>query len=88
MYISVKSVRPLSEYQLLLTFENGEKKIFDMKPYLDKGIYKELKDENKFKTVRISFDSIEWCNNADIDPEFLYEKSKKITEQYKRTVGK
>ncbi len=81
MYISVKSVRPLSEYQLLLTFENGEKKIFDMKPYLDKGIYKELKDENKFKTVRISFDSIEWCNNADIDPEFLYEKSKKITEQ-------
>ena len=81
MYISVKSVRPLSEYQLLLTFENGEKKIFDMKPYLDKGIYKELKDENKFKTVRISFDSIEWCNSADIDPEFLYEKSKKITEQ-------
>ena len=81
MYISVKSVRSLSEYQLLLTFENGEKKIFDMKPYLDKGIYKELKDENKFKTVRISFDSIEWCNKADIDPEFLYEKSKKITEQ-------
>ena len=81
MYISVKSVRPLSEYQLLLTFENGEKKIFDMKPYLDKGIYKELKDENKFKTVRISFDSREWCNKADIDPEFLYEKSKKITEQ-------
>ena len=81
MYISVKSVRPLSEYQLLLTFENGEKKIFDMKPYLDKGIYKELKDESKFKTVRISFDSIEWCNNADIDPEFLYEKSKKINEQ-------
>ena len=81
MYISVKSVRPLSEYQLLLTFENGEKKVFDMKPYLDKGIYKELKDENKFKTVRISFDSIEWCNKADIDPEFLYEKSKKITEQ-------
>ena len=81
MYISVKSVRPLSEYQLLLTFENGEKKIFDMKPYLDKGIYKELKDESKSKTVRISFDSIEWCNNADIDPEFLYEKSKKITEQ-------
>ena len=81
MYISVNSVRPLSEYQLLLTFENGEKKIFDMKPYLDKGIYKELKDESKFKTVRISFDSIEWCNKADIDPEFLYEKSKKITEQ-------
>ena len=46
-----------------------------MKPYLDKGIFKELKDENKFKSVRVSFDSIEWCNQADIDPEVLYERS-------------
>jgi len=66
---------PLSDYRLLLTFDNSEKKIFDMKPYLDKGIYRELKDESKFKSVRVSFDSIEWCNQADIDPEFLYEKS-------------
>jgi len=75
MYLAVINVKPLSDYQLLLTFENGEKKIFDMKPYLDKGIFKELKDEKKFKSVRVSFDSIEWCNQADIDPEVLYEKS-------------
>ena len=75
MYLAVTDVKALSEYQLLLTFENGEKRLFDMKPYLDKGIYKELKDESKFRSVRVSFDSIEWCNQADIDPEFLYEKS-------------
>ena len=75
MYLAVIDVKPLSDHQLLLTFENGEKRMFDMKPYLDKGIYKDLKDENKFKSVRVSFDSIEWCNQADIDPEFLYEKS-------------
>ena len=46
-----------------------------MKPYLDKGIFQELKDKKKFKTVRVSFDSIEWANQADIDPEILYEKS-------------
>jgi hypothetical protein len=77
MYLAVIEVEPLSNYQLLLTFENGEKRIFDMKPYLDKGIFKELKDERIFKSVRISFDSIEWCNKADIDPEILYEKSLK-----------
>ncbi|WP_366922113.1 DUF2442 domain-containing protein [Metallumcola ferriviriculae] len=75
MYLAVINVKPLSDYQLLLTFENGEKKKFDMKPYLDKGIFKELKDEKKFESVRVSFDSIEWCNQADIDPEVLYEKS-------------
>ncbi|WP_035270702.1 DUF2442 domain-containing protein [Desulfitibacter alkalitolerans] len=76
MYLAIIDVKPLSDYQLLLTFENGEKRIFDMKPYLDKGVFKELEDEEKFKSVRVSFDSIEWSNQADIDPEFLYEKSK------------
>lgn len=75
MYLSVIDVEPLSNYQLLLTFENGEKRIFDMKPYLDKGIFKELRDERMFKSVKVSFDSIEWPNQADIDPEVLYEDS-------------
>ena len=60
---------------LILTFENNEVKIFDMIPYLDKGIFQELKDENLFKAVKVSFDSIEWPNEADIDPEILYEDS-------------
>lgn len=76
MYLSVIKVKPLQDYQLLLTFENGEKRIFDMKPYLGKGVFQELKDEKMFRTVRVSFDSIEWSNQADIDPEVLYEKSK------------
>lgn len=75
MYLAVISVKPLDDYKLELVFENNEKRLFDMKPYLDKGIYKELKDESIFKSVKVSFDSIEWCNKADIDPEFLYDKS-------------
>lgn len=75
MLVSVKEVKPLNDYKLLLSFENGEIRVFDMKPYLDKGIYKELKNEDIFRTVSISFDSIEWVNHADIDPEFLYLKS-------------
>lgn len=80
MYLSIVDVKPLKDYQLLLTFENGEKRIFDMKPYLNKGIFKELKDERVFRSVRVSFDSIEWSNQADIDPEVLYEKSFEIKE--------
>lgn len=75
MYLAVIDVKPLDDYKLLLTFENGENRIFDLKPYLDKGIFKELRDEKKFRTVRISFDSVEWSNQADIDPEILYEES-------------
>ena len=78
MYYSVIKVKPLPNFQILLEFENGEERTFDMNEYLDKGIFSELKDESLFKSVRVSFDSIEWENGADIDPEILYHDSKPV----------
>ena len=75
MYLSVKEVKPLNDYLLLLKFENEEEKIFDVKPYLNIGKFQELKDENLFKSVKVCFDSIEWDNQLDLDPELLYSKS-------------
>ena len=76
MYLSVKKVKPLSDYKLELTFENNEIKIFDVKPYLDTGLFKTLKDRHIFEMVKVSFDTIEWPNGIDLDPEVLYEKSR------------
>jgi hypothetical protein len=75
MFKAVIKVIPIENYDLNLTFENGENKIFDMKPYLDLGIFKELKNPEMFNSVRVSFDTIQWQNQADIDPETLYEDS-------------
>lgn len=75
MYLAVKQVEALEDFTLLLTFENGERKKFDMKPYLNLGIFQELKDFRLFKTVRTSFDTVEWANEADLDPEVLYQQS-------------
>lgn len=71
-------VKAGSDYTLILTFDNGEVKVFDMKPYLNLGIFKELKDLKLFNSVRKSFDSVEWSNEADMDPEILYYESKSI----------
>jgi hypothetical protein len=78
MYLAIKEVRPQDNYMLLLTFENGEKRQFDMKPYLEMGIFQELKDLRLFNTVKTSFDSVEWENEADIDPETLYQNSIRV----------
>ncbi len=75
MYLSVIDVKPLKDYKLLLKFENNEEKIFDITPYLEIGKFKELKDKELFNSVKVSFDTIEWSNGLDLDPEFLYEKS-------------
>ena len=76
MYIGITAVIPQEDYTLLLTFENGEQRIFDMKPYLDFGpVFKALKEPAMFKTARVCFKTVAWENNADLDPEILYPES-------------
>jgi len=74
MCLSVKKVTPLSDYKLLLEFENDESRVFDVQPYLEIGKFTELKNINIFNSVRVCFDSIEWENHLDFAPEFLYKK--------------
>ncbi len=80
MYFSVKKVEASENYFLIIEFEN-EKKRFDMKPYLELGIFRELKNIELFNTVHKKFDTIEWANEADLDPEFLYENSEEIINE-------
>ena len=79
MYIGVKAVKPQDDYKLLLTFENDEQRIFDMKPHLDFGpVFQALKDPAMFNSVRVCFKTIAWANDADIDPEILYPYSQEL----------
>jgi hypothetical protein len=78
MHPAVKSVRVLDNYRLVLQFRNGEEKIFDVAPYLHIGKFAELREPSMFASVVVKFDSIEWANQLDIDPEFLYEQSRAI----------
>jgi hypothetical protein len=84
MYLSVISVNPLDDYKLLLTFANGEERIFDVSPYLNTGKFAELRNLTLFNSVSVKFDTIEWANHIDIDPEFLYDKSVKMKDEYIR----
>ncbi len=81
MYLAVIEVTPLDKFKLLLTFENKEKRIFDISPYLKVGKFSELRDPSLFNTVKIKFDSIEWSNSLDLDPELLYQNSVKLDEK-------
>ncbi len=74
----VEKVTPLSDYKLRLVFDQGEERMIDFSPYLDTGIYKNLKRKDKFEAARINYGTVEWDDDIDICPEFLYEHSKKI----------
>lgn len=81
MYPSVKNVIPAEDYLLSIDFDNGEKRILDMKPYLDFGVFQRLKERRAFNRVRVSFDTIEWESGIDLDPEFVYRKSQQVGAQ-------
>lgn len=74
----VKEVVPNNDFLITLTFTNDEIGIFDVKPYLDIGIFKELKDWNLFKTVKPFMGTIQWIHEQDLCPDTIYLESKKI----------
>ncbi len=71
----VISVKPLKDFILQIEFDSKEIRFFDVKPYLNFGIFTELKSENYFNDVRTSLGSITWKNGQDFSPETLYLKS-------------
>ncbi|MFH1050761.1 MAG: DUF2442 domain-containing protein [bacterium] len=72
----IKKVSSNPDFTLNLEFTNNEVKIFDVKPYLDIGIFKELKDYNKFKQVKAFLGSIQWNGGQDLCPDTLYLESR------------
>jgi hypothetical protein len=72
---NVIAVTPLQDYKLLVEYATGEKKIFDVKPYIMGEWFGQLKDENVFKTVHPCGTTVEWADGQDIAPHELYDLS-------------
>ncbi len=63
-----------ADYRLLVQFENGNRGELDMTPYLDFGVFRNLKDESLFGQATVAFGTVEWPGGIDLDPAFVYDK--------------
>jgi len=68
---------PRDDYQLEITFGNGETGIYDCRPLLDFGVFTELKDIQYFRQVRVVHGTVAWPHEQDICPDTLYMDSRK-----------
>ena len=86
----VKSIKFKDDYCLLLTFENDEKRVFDLKPYFDKPVFARLKNSARFKTARVVSGSVEWQGEVDLSYDTLYLESKpiKAPQSQRKTTGR
>ena len=74
----VKHVRPLDDYQLEMVFENGERRLFDVKPYLQRGLFVRLQNRAAFQSARVVAGSVEWPGDLDLSYDTLYLESRPI----------
>jgi hypothetical protein len=74
----VKSVKPTENYRLEIVFTNGEIGIYDCRPLLNFGVFKELQDEKYFRRVKVAYGTATWPHEQDICPDTLYNDSAKI----------
>ena len=71
--LKVLSVRTLDNYRLKISLSNGKEGVFDMSPYLDRGVFRELKDVEYFTQVTTVYGNsgIGWPNEQDLSADTL-----------------
>jgi hypothetical protein len=74
--IDVISVKSHQDYTLELVFENGERRIFDMKPFLKKNPFIKLFNSPLFFKASVEYGTVVWPGNIDIAPETLWARSR------------
>ena len=75
MFLHVKSVRYLRDYELQLEFSNGTARIVNLENQLHGAVFEPLRDMELFRAVAVNAETgtIEWPNGADFDPETLHD---------------
>lgn len=74
----VTAVEYKSKHKLVVTFENSEKKQFDLSPYLHYPVFEPLKEESNCRNVKVYNGTVIWENNIDFDPDTLYLEGKTL----------
>lgn len=74
MYWDAVKVEAVTDRCIYVELKNGKCGFFDVSPYWDKGVLKELQNPHYFKQVMISHGYVSWPHGHDIAPETLLEE--------------
>ena len=78
MLLDVIRVAARPDYTLVLEFENGEERVFDMSHLMSKKPFDLIKHAGTFERATVDYGTVVWPGNIDISPETLYNRSKPV----------
>ena len=73
------SVKPDNDYCIIVQFDSGEMKKFDVKPYIKGTWYGRLKEIPYFRSVMTDGFTVCWPEGQDLCPDELYELSVSVS---------
>lgn len=72
---SVREVTPQEDFSLSILFSDGTLREFDCVPLLERAPYRGLRNWEAFSRARALHGTVDWGNDIDIAPEYLYQNS-------------
>jgi hypothetical protein len=74
--LEVKTADYVDGFRIRIQFNNGEQGVVDLSDALWGPMFEPLKDPDLFRRFEVSdvLHTIKWENDADLAPEFLYQK--------------
>ena len=75
----VRHVYPVADFTLDVEFETGERRLFDLTPYLHCGVFVRLQDRSVFRSARVVAGSVEWPGGIDLSYDTLYLEGRPCT---------
>jgi len=63
------------DFHLEVSFDTGETRLFDARPYLQRGMFRRLQDPALFRRAYVTCDTVCWPDGLDLAPETLYDRS-------------
>lgn len=79
----VKEAKYIDGYKIKVVFSDGVSKVVDFAPFLKnaKHVFIPLKDIEYFKKFIVDDITLSWPNDADFEPEFLYEMGIEVKKE-------
>lgn len=79
--LKVIHVEPLDNYRLRITLSDSQSGVFDVSPYLEKGIFGELKNKDYFSTVKVAFGGVVWPHEQDFSADTIAYEMEQVSKQ-------